>query len=163
MPRLYQFFLLVSAVLALAGCGPHCTTTLLAPAPLHDQTLGDPCLDVSECATGLVCAAAFNLGPTSRVQNACTVACDAAACPTGSTCVDSQAPRDGGPARICLPSCGADSDCQKTTRAGTCANSVCKPIGCTASACPSGYTCSENGSDCEGAKASTGYCRKNGV
>jgi len=162
------------------GCVGQCiaesTGGAIAPQPLarlFDGGMGAPCTSADDCSAGLACKEAYSFSDSyvdPAAQMACTLDCSNAPCPQGFACSDgfTVLTNDAGQPRlerICLPSCSADSDCQKGLRAGTCfglaldggagdagtadagiQEGVCRPVECggidsRGTTCPGPYVC----------------------
>lgn len=122
--------LLSSAVVMLAACGGGDTHE----APSY----GAPCSATLACTPGLACL------PTHDGAGYCTVTCDAAACPMGTTCNS-----DFG-ASVCFPTCASDADCHAGVQ---CWAGLCQPTCAEDHECGASATC--NGGRCAGPECTT--------
>jgi hypothetical protein len=162
--RIVWALLLSAGPLLYVSCSP-CVSTgaperdIAAQVTIFDGGIGDPCDTTSQCAPGLDCRDAFpvtNSYSEPATFRTCTRDCASNACPTGSTCISAA----GDAGTLCVPSCAADSDCQKGHLAGTCVGAdagtladggnpvgECRPIVCggaTGGSCPSSYLCQDD-------------------
>jgi hypothetical protein len=133
-------------LLMVAALGLHACFVAVDDFPVGTAQIGEACDSERLCAPGLDCWGA-DREPLGAPGGVCTVFCDSAPCPEGSSCVEVGAA--SGSTRACVIGCPHGSEdaskCRGRRELGCNKDGVCLPVCSSDAQCPSRFCDRETG------------------